>query len=405
MRSFLKTLWKTPEQKASLADPELLALLAGQGQTAAGVAVTPETALRCSPVFGCVRVLAESVAQLPLQLYRKTGDARERATDHPVYDLIVSAPNEWTTPTEFKMVLTSALSLHGNGFAFVNRVAGNVREIIPLDSRAVTVETDPGSLEPVYKLHSAAGVRVLSRREIIHLRGIGPDPVKGVSPIAEAREAIGLAMVLEAHGAGLFGRGARPSGLLKYGKTLAADISDRLRQSFERFHKGSENAGRTLVLEDGMEFQPLQLTSVDAQFFQLRQFQIQEISRFFRVPLHLLNDLERATHNNAEAMGQQFLTFCLLPLLRIWTDALKLTLLTPEERREYYFEFIVDDIARANLAARFTAYSQAINAGVLNPNEARALENRAPYAGGETFMRPVNTAPAPVTEGAPNAVS
>ena len=135
----------------------------------------------------------------------------------------------------------------------------------------------------------------------------------------------------------------------------------------------------------------------------MRKFQIQEISRIFRVPLHLLSDLERVTYNNAETMGQQFLAFCLLPIFRMWRDAIHLTLLSPEERKTYYVDFDVDHIARADLAARFTGYSQAINCGVLCPNEARAFENLPGYESGNTFMRPVNTAPAPTTSASPSA--
>jgi HK97 family phage portal protein len=237
--------------------------------------------------------------------------------------------------------------------------------------------------------------REYDRIDILHIRSIGVRPYAGVSPIEQAREAIALSLVLEQHGAGLFGRGARPAGVLRYPRALTTELAERLRRSFESLYRGGENSGRTCVLEDGIEFQPLQLSSVDAQFLELRKFQLQEIARIFRVPLHLLADLERTTHSNAEALGQQFLTFCLLPVLKLWQDALRITLLTPEERKEYYVEFLVDDLARADLAARFTAYSQAINAGVLNPNETREMENRPPYAGGETYMRPVNTAPAP----------
>jgi HK97 family phage portal protein len=174
----------------------------------------------------------------------------------------------------------------------------------------------------------------------------------------------------------------------------------RLRSSWDSRYSGGENAGRTAILEDGVEWMQTQLSSVDAQFLELRRFQVQEIARVWRVPLHLIADLERVTFSNAEQMGAQFLSYTILPLLRLWQDAFRLSLLTEAERREgYYIEFLVDDLARADLAARFTAYSQAINAGILNPNEIRAMENRGPYDGGQTYMRPVNTAPAPASGG------
>jgi HK97 family phage portal protein len=143
-----------------------------------------------------------------------------------------------------------------------------------------------------------------------------------------------------------------------------------------------------------MQFVPMQLSSVDAQYLELRRFQLEEIARVWRIPPVLLGSLERATFSNVEELGAQFLTFTVLPILRIWQDALRLTLLTPEERRAgLYIEFLVDDLARADLAARFTAYSQAVSAGIYSPNEIRAMENRGPYAGGEVYTRPLNTAP------------
>ncbi len=377
---------------------DITALLAAGTSTASGIAVSAETALRCPAVFGATKVLAETVGQLPLHLYRRLPDGgRERAEDHSLCALLTDAPNAWTTASEFRMSMQAALTLHGNAFAWIGRDGqGRPVEMIQLDSRSVSVETDAATMEPRYVVTDANGTRrEYSRADVLHLRTFGAKPHVGDSPVMQGREAIGLALTLEKHGAGLFGRGARPAGVLKYPGKLTEDLFARLRRSFESMHGGSDNAGRTAILEDGVTFEPLQLSSVDAQFLEMRKFQLQEVARLFRVPLHMLNDLERVTHSNAEQMGQQFLTYCLLPILKLWQDAIRLTLLAPEERGQLYAEFLVDDLARADLAARFTAYSQAISAGVLNPNEVRAMENRGPYSGGEVYMRPVNTAPAP----------
>ena len=207
----------------------------------------------------------------------------------------------------------------------------------------------------------------------------------------QMKEAIGLTLAMEEHGARLFSSGARPGGVFKYGKTLGPEALKRLRESFSASHAGSVNAGRTLILEDGMDFEPLQFTSVDLQFLEMRRHQVAEIARGFRIPLHLLQELERATHNNAESMGQQFLSLTLLPWLKCWEGAIRRALLTPEERQEYYAEFLTDDLARADLAARFDAYAKAVTNGLLSPNEVRAAENRAPYAGGDQFRLPMNT--------------
>jgi HK97 family phage portal protein len=401
LRSFLSPV----EHKSagiSISDPAVLSMLGGTLPTAAGVSVSPETAMRCAPVFASVKVIAETVQLLPLRLYRKTPDGgREKANDHPVYPLVARAANPWTPASEFRLILTTHLALYGNAYAFVSRdSSGRPVELIALDPRGVSVRPDLITMEPRYivTLGTAAEgqitTREYSRADVLHIRGVGIDTYKGTSPVTEGREAIGLAMTLESHSASLFGRGAKPSGVLKLKGKKTEEAFKRIRAMFSQFYHGPDGK-KTMILDEDMEFQQVQLNSVDAQTLEMRRFQIEEVSRFWRVPLHLINELDRATHNNAESMGQQFLTYCMLPILRLWCDSAGITLLTPDERDEYFFDFEVNDIARADIAARFEAYSKAINAGVLNPNEARALENRPAYDGGETFMRPVNTAPAP----------
>lgn len=382
------------EKKSTLANPspELLALF-GATPTASGAVVTPDTAMRCTTVFASVKVIAESVAQLPLHLYRRTGDGgKERAADHPLAELLHDQANDWTSAFEFRLFMQTALCLHGNAFAFINRADGKVFELIPIPSTAVEVHVDPVTMEPSYKVTADDGTRRdYDRTDILHLKTLGTSPHIGLSPISQMKEAIGLALAMEEHGARLFSNGARPSGVFKYGKMVGPDLAKRLRESFNAAHAGGANSGRTLVLEDGMDFQALQFTSVDLQFMELRRQQIAEIARGYRIPLHLLQDLERTTHANAESMGQQFLSLTLLPWLKMWEGAIRRSLLTPEERREYHAEFLTDDLARADLAARFDAYAKAVTNGLLSPNEVRAAENRAPYQGGDQFRLPMNT--------------
>ncbi len=397
----IKAFLKGPERKSA---DGYEVLTGGALPTAAGVSVSPETAMRCSVSFACIKVIAETIEQLTPHLYRRKGEDRERATDHPLYALVTKAANDWTPASEFRLVLGTHLATHGNAFAFVNRDgAGRVVELIPLDPRAVSIRQDPRTMAPVYSVatgNPALPARDYDRSEILHIRGVGLDVHKGASPVTLGREAIGLSLTLEAHCAGLFGRGAKPSGILKVKGKKTPEALQRIRALFTRFYSGADAEHRTMMFDDDMDFTQIQLNSVDAQTLEMRRFQIEEVSRFWRVPLHLVNEMDRATHANAESMGQQFLTFCMLPILRLWCDALAITLLSPDERETLYFEFLVDDLARADIAARFSAMSGAISAGILNPNEARAMENRPPYAGGETFMRPVNTAPAPTTGGA-----
>ncbi|TAN55116.1 MAG: phage portal protein [Rhodospirillales bacterium] len=373
----------------------LLAL--GGASTAAGVSVNPSTAMRCSAVFACVRIIGETVQQVPLHLYRRQADGgRERVTDHPAAK-VLRQPSDFMTAAEFKMLLGTHLAAHGNFFSWTGRDGtGALVEMIPLAPTAMSVRPDDVTMAPIYTLTAAnGGQRQLDRRDLLHVRGPGLDIYKGASPVEMAREAIGLSLTLEKHCATLFGRGAKPSGVLKSAKALTDPVITRLRSSFDSFFGGGENSGKTLVLEDGLEFTPLQLSSVDSQTLEMRRHQIAEVSRYWRVPLSLLNELDRVTHSNAEALGQQFLTFCMLPIFRNITDALALTLLTPEERDEFYFEFLVDDLARADLAARMQAYATAISHGLMSPDECRQRDNLAPVpdGSGAIFTRPVNVAP------------
>jgi HK97 family phage portal protein len=383
-------------ESIALNDPRLAALFSGGSVTNSSIIVTPETAMRCPAVYGSVKILSETLQQLPVHVFRKLpGGGCERADDHPVEPLLNDAANPWTPASEFRLTMQTALSLHGNAFAYVGKRDGVPNEMIWLDPRWVSVEYNPVTMEPAYIFTLPNGQRQeYGRSDLVHVRGIGTRPYLGDSPIILAREAIALALVLEAYAAGLFGRGARPAGILSFDGKLTQDQLSQIRNRWDD-HSGPSGTGRTAIMEKGLTWTAMQLSSVDSQFLELRKFQLAEIARIFRTPLHMLNDVERTTHNNAEELGQQFITFCLLPILKAWQGSLALSLLTAEERKTHYIEFVVNDLARADISARFTAYSQAVSAGVLNPNEIREMENRAPYSGGEVFMRPVNTAPAP----------
>lgn len=377
----------------SLKSPDWLTLAAfGVVPTASGASVTPQTAMRCAPVYASVKVLAESVAQLPLHLYQREGETKSRAKDHPLYPLLHDAPNDWTSAVEFKANMMVSVLLHGNAYAFINRAGGRIAELIQIPSENVEVRTDARTMEPAYRVQVGETAPVdYDRSEIFHLRTLGTEPNRGDSPILQAREAIGVAIAMEKHAAKLFGNGARPAGLFKYGKPLTKEAVERLRSEWSAAHGGGENSGGTAILQDGMEFEPLTFSSVDLQFQEMRRFQIGEIARVFRLPLHMLQDLERTTHANAESLGRQFLTLSLMPWLKLWEGAIKRSLLTEGERDTHFAEFLTDDLARADLAQRFEAYAKAVTNGLLSPNEVRAAENRSPYPGGDQFRLPLNT--------------
>lgn len=380
-----------PEAR-SLADPAPWLLdLFGATPALSGVTISPATAMRCTPVRAAVEAISESVGGLPLHVYERDGDARERAPDHPAYAILHDQANDWTPASLFLEQVTRDALLWGNGYAFINRADGQPRELIRLAPSAITVELDTLTSEPRYRLSDGTSNRMLDRRDVLHIQAPSIDGVKGASPVTECKEAIALAIVMERHAARLFGRGGRPSGLLKFPQRLGAETAKRIKQSWQAAHAG-ENSGGTAVLEEGGEFQALTLNSVDAQFQQLWQHSILEIARVFRVPPHLIFELGRATWGNAAEMGAAFLRFTLDRWLKTWQGEIRLKLIAPEDRSRFYAEFLVDDLLRSDLAARATAYSQLIAARVLNPNEVRAMENRAPYDGGNAFLNPNTTA-------------
>jgi HK97 family phage portal protein len=373
---------------------QLLSLFGGGPATASGVAVGGESALRVPAVACAVRAISEAIAQLPIIAYQRgENGSKERAVDHPAYSLLHDDANDWQSAYDLKLQLQVDALIQGNGYGFVNKVGGKPREIIRLAPGTVSIQNDNGF--PKYLLSEGKrGQRPIPLDQIIHIRGLSTDGFTGKSAVQLAAEAIGIASAQEGHAARLFGSGGRPSGLLKVPGKLAKETVARLRASWEAQHAGGQS-GKTAVLEEGMEFEALSFNSVDMQFLELRKFQIEEIARAFRVPPHMLMELGRATWSNSEEMGRLFLTFTLMPWIKQWEGAIRRAVFTKEERATFFAEFLTDDLARADLGKRAAAYQQLIAARVLNPNEARAAENRPPYEGGDEFINPnVTAAPA-----------
>jgi len=376
---------------------ELESILRAANSTASGLSVSPEGALRCATVAACARVLSEAVGQLPLHTFRRTSDGGKERADHPLTPLLHDAPNAWTSSSEWRQCAMMQLVLFGQSFSWVGRTADQrIVELVNLPPSAITVEFDDETGEPSFR----SGQRVVDRSNLLWLRLPGPNPHRPLSLVEQSKEAIALSLAMEGYACRLFRKGARPSGVVKAPGRLNDQTIARLKSSLQSLHSGNESGG-TAVFEEGMTFEPLQFTSVDLQFLELRRHQIAEICRVFRVPLHLVQELERATFNNSESLGQQFLSLVVLPWLTLWRQALERDLLSEEERSEYFFEFVTDDLARADLASRMTAYVAGVSNGILSPNEVRSLENRPPYAGGDEFHRPLNTAAAG-QEGAAN---
>ncbi|WP_073034364.1 phage portal protein [Roseovarius pacificus] len=380
-----------PIEAKGLAEPtsELFEIF-GVTTTASGYTVSAASALGVPAVSSALRVISEAVATLDVSVKRIEDGTEVALPDHPVLPFLRDEANDWTGGFCFiRDLVIDALSADRGGLAYVNRLGdGRIAELIRYRDSIVTVEFDQATGEPSYLV----GNRRVASKDIIHLRS----PF-GKSPLTLAREAIGLAIVMEKHGANLFGSGARPSGVLSFPKGMGQDSVTKAREAWRLSHESGET-GKTAILYDGATFTPLQLTSTDSQFLENRKFQILEIARAFRVPPSMLFDHDRATWSNTEQMGREFLSYTLEPWLRATESALRRALFTEEERKTHVIRFDRDDLTRADLSTRSTVINSLISSRTINPNEGRAWIGLPPREGGNEFINPNISATAESTQ-------
>jgi len=358
----------------------------GIAVSGSGVSVSPSNAMCSTAVRRAVQAIAEPIGQLPLHVYRRDGDARARDRDHPVAQVLQN-PNDWTSASDFREQLQRDTLLHGNGYAFINRVDGKPKELLRLDPAKVSVKIDAGSGEPSYVVRGEREI-TYPFGDIFHIKAPSLDGYVGRSIVTDSKEAIGVALVLEKHTANFFGRAARPGGVIETDKNVGDEGVKKMLAGWKAAQEGAANAGKTPVLWDGATFRPIAFSSADSQFLELRRYAVDEIARAFGVPPHLLFEMGRATWGNSAELGSTFVTFTLMRWIKAWQGEIALKLIDEGDRDTIYAEFLVDDLLKADIAARATAYSKLIAARVLNPNEARARENLPPYDGGEVFANP-----------------
>lgn len=377
-------------KKTSESFDELIRLAYGHPASASGVTVSESSALRQAAVFSCVRVLCSSIAPLPLHLYKKTRDGREKASDHPLYDVLNLNPNEFQSSFEFWEMVVAHLQLRGNFFAHINRLGGRIVELNPLHPDKVSVkQLDDLSLQ--YQVKLEGSTRFLSQGEVFHVKGQSMDGVVGLNPIAYMRESIGLAIATERHGAQLFKNGAKPGLAILREDQLSQQAVTKLETSFNAAY-GGENSHKTMVLDEGMKVQPLSMTAEDCQFLETRKFQRSEVAGMFQCPPHKIGDLEHATYSNVEHQEKQFVIDSLQPITRRIEQAICKQLLSKREQKNYYPEFLFDFRLKGDTETRFAAYEKAIFSGILSPNEARAKENEnvRPDGFGDNYYHPLN---------------
>lgn len=343
--------------------------------SAAGKPVTEESALQITAVYACVRVLAETLAGLPLHVYRyNNSGGKEKYRKHSLYKLLHDEPNPEMTSFAFRETLMSHLLLWGNAYAQVIRDgAGVVRALYPLmPNRMAVKRSESGRVYYEYSRESGEQVP-LTAENVLHIPGLGFDGLVGYSPIDMAREAIGLAMATEEYGAKFFANGAAPGGALEHPGTIKDP--QRVKESWNATYQGSQNAHRVAVLEEGMKYTPIGISPEQAQFLETRKFQINEIARIFRVPPHMIGDLEKSSFSNIEQQSLEFVKYTLDPWVIRWEQAIYRRLLAESEKDSVSVKFNVDGLLRGDYESRMNGYAVARQNGWMSANDIRELEN------------------------------
>lgn len=366
----------------------------GRMPNASGVTLQGDNAYTLSAVWGCVRVIAEALASLPVQVIERAGDSRRVVETHPVHWLLNTSPDDEITAQALRECSTAHALLRGNGYAAIQRELNGQPYALHLckPDRVRVERTDRGEL--VYRVRDDNGDEdTVPARDMFHLRGLGYDGIVGYSVLHLARQSLGLSSALESFGAGYFGNGTHPSGVLSTDQALKADQVEQLRAEWEKVHKGGRKANKTAILGGNLKWQPLTVAPEDAQFLESRRFQVLEICRWFRVPPHMLAELERATHTNVEQMSIEFVQNCLLPWVRRFEAEANMKLLGRTQRGRLTVRFNLGGLLRGDLKSRYEAYQIGRRAGWLSVNDVRRLEDMNPVPGGDDYHVESNLSP------------
>jgi HK97 family phage portal protein len=355
-----------------------------------GVAVTKNTALTYAAVWAAIRALSEGLAMLPLQVYQKLPDGTKRlAIDHPLYEILHLQPNPLMSSFQWRETGMLHLCTDGNFYnLIVTGGAGQVLELDPFMPDEIEPKLLGGQLVYEYKNKDQ-----YPASQILHIPGLGWDGLVGLSPITMARRSIGLGLSLDQEGKSLIDNGTVPGSVLETDAKLSDQAYNRLKQETMDEHKGPKKAGKLMILEEGLKYAKVGLNPADAQFIESRKFQISDIARWFKVPPHMLSDLERATFSNIEEMGIEFVNYSLQPWITRWEQQATIKLMTRRDRQQGYFiEFMIDGLLRGNIEGRYNAYVAGRNGGWLSVNDIRKKENMNPVPGGDSYLVPLNYA-------------
>lgn len=383
---FARLFRSSPENPStSLSNPA--AWLTGLfGTSKTGVQVSEDNALTFSAVYAAVRIISETIASIPLNVYQADGETRVKALGHPVQDLLAKAPNSVSSTFTFREAMASNLVLHGNAYAKIEmNAAGRPTALIPLNPMKVEVKVVDGEKVYVFdKKHTYLDY------EMLHFVGLSFNGLTGKSPLSMAREAVAIGLAAQEYGARFYSNGANAGGVITAPGRLNTEVVKRLRESWNRAQSGNSNSHSTAILEEGMKYEKIGLDPEAAQFLQSRKFQVNEIARIFRIPPSYLADLENSsTRANTEQQAIQFVRDCITPYVRRMEVELNRKLFREDEPNLYAY-FTMEGLMRGDQKARYEAYATARQWGWLSVNDIRDLENLNPVEGGDIYLQPLN---------------
>lgn len=370
------------------------------GRLKSGADINEDTAMQHSTVFQCVNVISESIASLPLHLYEENSETeKQRATSHPLSKILKRKANTEMTAFSFWQTMIYHILIWGKGFAYIERNKLNmIIGLWPLLPNKTKIKrTEKGELYVETKNLNNETV-LLKRSEVLYIPGISVDGIDGKSPIAFARESIGLAVAAEEFGARFFGQGTHLGGVLEHPNSLSDEAYERLKEGFSNMHEGLTQSHRVKILEEGMKYHALGIPPEDAQFLETRKYQKEDIAALFRVPLHMVNSPSQSASNNIEQQDIGFVKHTLRPWIVRIEQAVYMDLLTEQEQEKYYAEFLVEGLLRGDIKSRYDAYSIGRQWGWLSVNDIRQKENMNAVKGGDTYMIPLNMIPAEMVE-------
>lgn len=377
--------------------------LAG-GRTESGATVNEETSMRYAAVYTAIRILSEIVGMLPLHLMASDDAGNTtKATDDGLYDVLYRTPNRWMTAFDFWRIVMVHLLLRGNFYGYIRRNGnGEAREIVPINGDRLKIEMlDTWELKYTYTPASGQKPVVLEQGDILHIRAVGTDGILGKSPVAQAREAIGIGIQTEKMAAKMFSNGTRMGIVVKHPEVLSDEVHARLLKSINDAYAGVENAHKTVLLEEGMTVEKISMTAEDSQFIEQRKMQRSEVLALYGIPPHMAGDTEKTTSwgSGIEQQTIGFVTFTLMPWLVNIEQAIYRDVLTAKQRKKYYARFNSDAIIRGDILSRYKAHQIGVLTGFLNRNEVRQMENRNTAPGLDEFVDPQKAAPSTQNDG------